>query len=99
MRQRAIGGCVRRLLQLVHRFENSRLGSISAWVSFIAMAWIAIVAPVYLVLRRISGAEIDLTDAVLLLLAIIAARACRAIYVVLILPARSRAAARKRGAA
>ena len=90
---------MQRLLQLVHRFENSRLGLISAWISFIAMAWIAIVAPVQLVLRRLSGAEIELTDAVLVLLAFVAARACRAIYVALILPARSRAAARKRGAA
>jgi hypothetical protein len=63
------------------------------------MAWIAVVTSVHLVLRRFSGAGIDFTDAVLLFLALVAARACRTVYVALILPARSRALARKQGAA
>ena len=83
----------------MHRFENSRIGISSAWVSFVSMAWIAIIASAHLVLRRFSGAGIDLTDAIVLFLAVVAARACRAVYVAFVLPARSRALARKRGAA
>ena len=88
-----------RLLQLMHRFQNSRLGVISAWLSLASMTWIAVVASAHLVLRRFDVVEIDFTDAALLFVAFVAVRACRAIYVVLILPARSRELARKRGAA
>ena len=81
------------------RFQNSRLGVISAWLSFGAMAWIAVVASAHLVLRRFAVVGADFTDAALIFLAFVAVRSCRAIYVVLILPARARALARERDAA
>ena len=78
------------LLQLMHRFVNSRTGRICGWISFIAMVWMAIASLANLVLRRYSGQQFGLSDAFLLVIAFFAANAARSVYVIYIHRGRSR---------
>ena len=80
------------LLNLVHRFQTSRIGRLSGWISLIATGWMALASLGTLALRRYAGEQFVLFDAFLLVIAFFAVGATRAIYITYIRSAQSRAA-------
>ena len=80
-----------RLVHLVHRFQSSRIGRLSGWISLLTVGWMAIAATGTIGLRRYVGEPFVLFDAFLLVIALFAVNAARTIYLTYIRSARSRA--------
>ena len=85
----------KQLPRLLNRFQTSRAGTVSAWVSIGVTAGMVAICLGHLVLRRYSGEPLDLTDGLLLVVGFMAAQGSRAMYVALVLPNRAGSSADK----
>jgi hypothetical protein len=79
-----------RIVRLAHRFQSSRIGKICGWINLFIMGWMVIASLGTLALRRYTGEQFDLFDALLLVIAFFAANAARTMYVIYVRPGRSR---------
>jgi hypothetical protein len=81
----------KQFIRLAHWHQNSRIGKFFAWFAIIHMAWIALACLANLVIRRYTGEQFDLTDALFLVIGFFTVRASRAVYFTLILQGHPRA--------